>query len=915
MTGNAALQGALGGDRVSVAKAQLAGQQQTAQAPVIAGLYNQGYSQALGEANTQQQNQQANAQRAGNAAYTFGNLGTTAQGAALQGAGAQIQAGGLQQNTQQQQDTAAYNQFMQKQAYPYQQLGWEAGIAGPIGGALGGTQTTTPPSPNPFSQFLGAGLGAFAALAARGGRINARRYADGGAANFITGPQGWVPVAPQIQIQQHQFGNPAAPGQSTMPNASTIKNAAGGLKNIFSSFGNSPMGLSPDGGSFSPSGMGSFDFGTSGGTGLGDFGGLYARGGLIEAVHHIRNSLRGRRYADGGEIPFDQRWTDVPQALADDASPLPVTHAVSPIAMANWRRGADQDMAGIAGNPDLPPEITAGASNPLAAPPSAMAYDAASPVSAPESVRPAEMRAEGADTTPEEARGSDTTPMASPEAGRGLLGLLGLPGLSGETRAGLLSAGLGMMAGTSPHGLTNIGTGGLQGVQGAAQYRAEALSREKVNLEAQRLQQQLNQFNSQQAQAREFHYNPPPMNDYQKEMIAHQKLADERAAIQPVKIGTDQLGRDVFAIKDTKTGQYHPIDPMTGAPKGPEPAAPPNFVNPQTQERIAPPVPAGPAAQAPVGPKIEVPPSPIKTVTGDEDDAALPLRSILNSGEPPEGVHPEVLETPGLTPGQRNKIRQIGEGRAAFLPLGRGNAVNQMIMDKAYEYNPNLDQTTFARRQRAENYFSVGTAGGGGQNVVALNRFAAHSGSLLALAEKLQEGGYQDWNSVRNAINRHGLGWVVGDDQKMKDLLGQWDVNAKGVGDEASKVFAGSNPALADRETWEKILRADTPLTVMKSKIKQAVDMAEQALAANVASYNEGTRTNHKPREFLTPRSAQIFDAIKNDQPITKALEGGSQTQAGPPAAAVNALKQNPHLREQFDAKYGPGTSQRILGQ
>lgn len=57
LAGNATAAGAWGGDRAAVAQGILAGQQQLAQAPVIANLENQGYTQALGEFNTQQQAQ------------------------------------------------------------------------------------------------------------------------------------------------------------------------------------------------------------------------------------------------------------------------------------------------------------------------------------------------------------------------------------------------------------------------------------------------------------------------------------------------------------------------------------------------------------------------------------------------------------------------------------------------------------------------------------------------------------------------------------------------------------------------------------------------------------------------------------------------------------------------------------------
>lgn len=55
ITGNAASQGALGGDREAVAQGIAAGQEQLAQAPVIAGLYSSGFTGAQAELNAQQQ--------------------------------------------------------------------------------------------------------------------------------------------------------------------------------------------------------------------------------------------------------------------------------------------------------------------------------------------------------------------------------------------------------------------------------------------------------------------------------------------------------------------------------------------------------------------------------------------------------------------------------------------------------------------------------------------------------------------------------------------------------------------------------------------------------------------------------------------------------------------------------------------
>jgi hypothetical protein len=73
------------------------------------------------------------------------NLGTGAQGAALSGAGAQLAAGQAEQATQQAENTAKYNEFLQAQSLPYQQLKLASDIALGTGTASGSTTTTAQP--------------------------------------------------------------------------------------------------------------------------------------------------------------------------------------------------------------------------------------------------------------------------------------------------------------------------------------------------------------------------------------------------------------------------------------------------------------------------------------------------------------------------------------------------------------------------------------------------------------------------------------------------------------------------------------------------------------------------------------------------------------------------------------------------
>lgn len=208
LRGRFASQGALGGNAIGVAQGQLTNQQQLAQAPVIAGLMNQGYTTGL---NTALNQQQAGLQ----GAYGVANINN----AAMTGAGAQIGAGTLQQGTQQAQDTAQYQQFLAEKAYPFQTTQWLSGIGTGVGSQMGGSSTSQGPTPSTGSQILGgvsagAGLlgatGAFGsagwlmpalAMLARGGRV--KSYAGGGGVAF---PDNVMPEDPEgLAAQQDQL--------------------------------------------------------------------------------------------------------------------------------------------------------------------------------------------------------------------------------------------------------------------------------------------------------------------------------------------------------------------------------------------------------------------------------------------------------------------------------------------------------------------------------------------------------------------------------------------------------------------------------------------------------------------------------------------------------------------------------------
>jgi hypothetical protein len=107
--------GAFGGERADLQRAVLQGQQNLAMGQTLSPLYQTGYGQALGAAQTDLQRQLA-------ASQGLSQAGLQAQQASLG-------AGTLGQQTQQAGINALYNQFQQQQMFPYMQAQFFSGIA------------------------------------------------------------------------------------------------------------------------------------------------------------------------------------------------------------------------------------------------------------------------------------------------------------------------------------------------------------------------------------------------------------------------------------------------------------------------------------------------------------------------------------------------------------------------------------------------------------------------------------------------------------------------------------------------------------------------------------------------------------------------------------------------------------------
>lgn len=499
ITGNAVAQGALGGDRADVAKAAYYGAVSPGQQAQIAGLYQQGYGQAEQTALAEQQAQ-------ANAAYSMGNLGVAGQNAALQGAGAQLQAGGLEQQTQQALDTALQQEFFRQQGFPYQQTQWLAGLEGGIAPLMGQTQTTVGPQPNQAAQWAGLGLAAAGMFLDRGGRV--RSFQEGGGAMPYAGfgGPGYIPTGMPMAIgRAPQISNPASQSAAASPGALQMASQASSLANTFRKNRNQGQfdQTQTMGGDSGP-----LDLSPAGGLGVGDVspdmaspemgfgtGPIFRRGGMVRLGLGMGGSAPARRgFADGGDtlddrfgaafdpanqfIRLPEASVAVSSAPADDAPvpadvPLPRARPeeadLPVIDVTHMGLGQPWNPDGVGDVPPLPPE-TGGAASP-----------------ARETV--------GSGVAPPPGVTSTSGPLYAPERPSGLGALADIPSqigsrlanVSPEARMGIIAAGLGMMASTSPFFFASVGRGGLEGLQTYAQQQQQ---KQSLDMEAKKLAQQ-----------------------------------------------------------------------------------------------------------------------------------------------------------------------------------------------------------------------------------------------------------------------------------------------------------------------------------------------------------------------------------------------------------------------------------------
>jgi len=184
-------------------------------------------------------------------------------------------------------------------------------------------------------------------------------------------------------------------------------------------------------------------------------------------------------------------------------------------------------------------------------------------------------------------------------------------------------------------------------------------------------------------------------------------------ALQPVKIGTDAFGGDIYATRDPASGGYRPIDVkgLAGGPAG---------------------------GSSPVGGGAAAGP-----ITGEDYLKTIPEQAPLVKKIAQYEIDPRTFSTKG---GHRERIL---------------SAVSQ--------YDPTYDMTTFPTRSAAVKSFATGPHG---NTLRSFDVSISHLNTLQELAHALDNGDIKLINSIRNKYQEQTGSTAPGNFEAAKGIVG-----------------------------------------------------------------------------------------------------------------------------------------------
>ena len=616
-----------------------------------------------------------------------GNIGTQAQGAAVSGASAGLQGATLQQQTQQAQDTAAYQQYQNQIQYPFNTTGWLSNIVQGIGSQQGGSSTT---QGSALSGIVGGGVAGLGILGATGnGGILSGGISSVG--NALTGLNSGVVSDERMKDDIAEIGRTfdgqplyrfRYKGDSTVHTGLMAQDvekrdpgAVGSLGNIKTvdydraTRGAAERGRFADGG------------------GLGNVARVLAAPGAIRPRFDAGVGVARPQFDDGGTVGVGSDYLSS-GSFAQDLAHNPLISGRSGVggAQSTLPGGNFQRMPG--GDFQRMPSASASKQGlgALTSDPSLTASPAGGVGSA----------------SAGSASASDASDSSSGGFGK-------------NASMALIAAGLGMMGGTSMSAAANIGQGGLEGLktymglqqqdrQNAVTQAELAAKVRQTQIDQQRADQNAQQIANEAAFQRGSLANSTAETGVRQSTAASENASRDQAA----KIGrysTSYVPGIGYVIRDltnpTAPPQVSPVDPSSSVPAAASAASGPISFGGPADAASAPsalpaaPIGGQPRAAAPSQPQPAAMPSvapnavqsqPQPTPAQPSSAAWKPTTAVPPSYLPPN--HMAIYQNPSVLKGEQENATKTIEAVRGESQAAGGLQMRLDEMDRQYAQLP-----------------------------------------------------------------------------------------------------------------------------------------------------------------------------------------------------------------------------------